>query len=85
MIWGNGEKFVGTWLNNLRQGRGIFSYSENDELKRLNYDGEWKKGKRSGKGTLTWKSGKRYIGEWLNDWKHGHRFLTYPKIKIWKR
>ena len=35
------------------------------------YEGEFKNGKKDGKGTMTYKNGYIYIGEWKNGYKHG--------------
>ena len=35
-----------------------------------------KDGKRNGKGTYTWKDGKKYVGEWKDDLPNGQGTLT---------
>jgi hypothetical protein len=41
------------------------------------YTGEWKSGKRNGKGTYTFASGNIYDGDWFNDKRHGLGKVTY--------
>jgi hypothetical protein len=35
------------------------------------YSGQWKNGKREGRGSYRWASGSRYTGEWMDNQKHG--------------
>jgi hypothetical protein len=85
LTWKNGENYVGEWLNDLKHGHGVIKYPENDILNRTSFDGEWKEGNKSGNGTFTWKNGENYVGEWLNDLKHGLGFLKYPENDTWNR
>jgi len=39
------------------------------------YEGNWKNGKMNGVGEYTWPNGDHYIGEYLNDLKHGKGVL----------
>ena len=43
----------------------------------MKYEGDLKKGKRHGQGTLVYNDGAVYIGEWKNNKKHGHGTHTY--------
>ena len=40
------------------------------------YEGNFVKGKRSGKGVATWTNGNRYEGDWLDDNMHGKGLMT---------
>ena len=73
LIWKNGAKYVGGFLNDLRHGHGIETYPEDDT--RLSYDGEWKEGEKSGNGTYIWKDGRKYVGEFKDDRCHGEGIL----------
>ena len=42
------------------------------------YVGDFKDGKRTGQGTLTWPSGDKYVGGFKDDKKNGQGTLTYP-------
>ena len=41
------------------------------------YDGEWKDGKRNGRGVYTWANGDRYDGEWKDGKQNGRGVFTY--------
>ena len=40
------------------------------------YIGEWKNGKRTGKGSITFDNGYKYFGEFFNDKSHGYGFYN---------
>lgn len=44
--------------------------------KQATYNGEYRCGKRHGKGTLKWETGQTYEGEWKRDRQHGNGTLT---------
>jgi uncharacterized protein (TIGR02145 family) len=52
-------------------GVGTMYYPENDSKEREKYVGEWKNGKRHGKGKLKWRTGGLYEGIWKNDLRSG--------------
>ena len=64
--WGDGEKYIGYWVNNKREGIGI-NYYNNGNV----YEGMFKNGKKEGKGKYKWKNGDIYEGEWKNGLKEG--------------
>ncbi len=37
----------------------------------IKYDGDFVNGKKEGKGKYVWEDGEYYIGQWLNNQKHG--------------
>lgn len=41
------------------------------------YDGEWREGKKHGKGRFSFASGSTYEGEWRDDRRHGEGMLSY--------
>jgi hypothetical protein len=43
----------------------------------MQYEGEWKNGKRAGQGTLTYADGSKYSGSWENNRMHGKGTKTY--------
>ena len=51
-------------------------YPKDDVEHLKEYRGEFKAGQRSGEGTLHWKDGGCYNGQWLNDKLHGHGVFT---------
>ena len=63
----------------LRDGKGFHTFADNDVNSRVSYEGEWKEDKNSGNGTLIWKKGAKFVGEFLNGLRHGHGVLTYAE------
>jgi len=41
------------------------------------YEGEWRDGKRNGKGTNTWPDGNKYEGDWKDDKVEGKGILYF--------
>ena len=60
-------------MNDNMHGKGKLYY-KNLTIK---YEGDFANGKREGKGKYITKDGEYYIGEWLNDLKHGKGILYY--------
>ncbi|HSW61738.1 MAG TPA: hypothetical protein VLH56_00225 [Dissulfurispiraceae bacterium] len=55
--YGNGDKYIGEFLNGQFHGKGIYTYANGDK-----YEGEFINGKFSGKGTFTCSNGKQFTG-----------------------
>ena len=55
---GDKNEYVGDLTNDLPDGKGVMTYKDGSS-----YDGEWKKGKRYGKGKFIWPNGQIYIGK----------------------
>jgi hypothetical protein len=64
-------------LNNFAHGHGVQTFTE--DSKELTYDGQWEEDNRAGNGTLIWKDGTKYDGEWFNDFFHGHGVLNFAE------
>ena len=43
------------------------------------YSGEWKLGKKNGKGKYVWRDGNVYDGDWVDSKMHGSGVYTYKK------
>ena len=54
----NGDKYIGSFVDDLRDGYGILTYSNGDT-----YSGNWVQGFCSGYGVYTWKNGKKYTSK----------------------
>jgi hypothetical protein len=63
-----------------RSGYGIHTYGSG-----LQYEGEWKNGKRDGQGTLTYPDGSQYTGTWKNNRMHGHGIKIYASDRQFKK
>jgi len=54
-FYANGDEYIGDWQNHLRHGQGRYMYASSG----LQYEGQWRDGKRTGDGEIT------RIGGWL--------------------
>jgi len=72
-IYGNGEYYIGQFLNGLRNGKGI-EYYKNGNIK---YDGDFVKDKAEGNGKFIWESGEYYIGQFEKGLFYGKGTLYY--------
>ena len=62
----NGNKYIGSIENRLRNGKGIMLYKNGDK-----YEGHWKDGLFNGKGVYYLSNGDKYEGDYLNDMREG--------------
>ncbi|MEE2694187.1 MAG: hypothetical protein VX884_01750 [Pseudomonadota bacterium] len=67
-----GQKYVGEFRDNKRNGHGIWTHPDGDK-----YVGEFRDGKRHGHGTYTWADGAKYIGEHRDGQANGHGTYTW--------
>ena len=64
------NRYVGDWDNGKKQGKGVFTQGENEQLK---YDGQYWEDKKHGSGILRQNaSNSIYKGGFENDFKHGN-------------
>ena len=65
---------------NIFQGSEVHTivYPENNKSNILSYKGEIVNGKPSGKGTVIWKNGSKYVGNWENGLRNGYGVQTFP-------
>ena len=68
----NGDKYVGSFVNDRRQGQGTYYYNSGNR-----YEGEWKEGKKHGQGTFYFNNGNRYEGEWKEGKMQGQGTYYY--------
>mmetsp|Transcript_71714 Transcript_71714/g.226586 ORF Transcript_71714/g.226586 Transcript_71714/m.226586 type:complete len:678 (-) Transcript_71714:106-2139(-) len=75
------EMYDGDWKNGEMHGSGEHVWLQAIEgvqfLMKNSYEGEFKHGKRDGKGTFTYATGACYIGDWANNIKEGTGTFTY--------
>ena len=79
-VWSNGDQYVGEWMGNKENGRGVFTVGDRGDQGKFagdKYVGEFKDGKRHGKGTYTWADGDKYVGEFRNGKSHGQGTYTF--------
>jgi hypothetical protein len=70
--WENGDKYVGEWQNNNRNGQGTYTHVSGNK-----YIGEFKDNKRNGQGTFIWADGDKYVGEYKNNEQNGQGTYTW--------
>ena len=79
----NGDKFVGEWVNGVREGQGVYFYNSGAV-----YTGNFKNNTLSGYGYCKWASGSFYLGDWADGAINGQGIYTYEKgtkdIGSWK-
>jgi hypothetical protein len=68
----DGSTFLGQFSNDTFQGPGSLRYAESGIV----FDGNWDSGKKLTLGRLTYPNGDTYIGECLDDKRHGDGALT---------
>jgi hypothetical protein len=65
---------------NCENGNGVYAFHSG-----MQYDGEWKNGKRDGQGTLTYPDGSSYTGGWKNNRMHGQGIKIYISDSFYKK
>jgi hypothetical protein len=84
-LFSGGDKYVGEWANNQWAGFGVHTralfkdVTTQEEFDGYRYEGEFKAGKKDGKGTLLLGNGDSYDGEFMADHYHGEvpTYLLY--------
>ena len=70
--WDSGDKYVGYWKNDVRQGKGTMTWATGEK-----YYGDYYNDKKHGKGRITWKDGGSYDGDWRDDYMTGKGTMTW--------
>ena len=73
----DGSSYQGEVFDGQMEGKGIFISSANIDGQKLTYDGDFKKGKFEGKGTLEFYNGDSYSGDFIRGLMHGRGILKY--------
>ena len=68
----DGEKYVGEWKDNKKDGQGTYTFPDGE-----NYVGEYKNGEKNGLGTNTFPDGDKFVGEYKNGEKNGLGTYTF--------
>ena len=72
LAFSSGNKYVGEFKDNKRNGKGTFTFASGNK-----YVGEFKNGKYSGQGTYTYEDGEKYVGEYMSGKRHGQGTYTF--------
>lgn len=76
MTFVNGDRFIGQFKDGRPNGPGQIHYknsikgSGGNEYEQAQYHGEFRQGKRDGKGKMIWADGTVFNGIWKNDQRH---------------
>ena len=73
----NGEQYVGEMKNNLKDGKGIIFFKNDNEEMKQRYEGQFKNNKIQGKGFMFWKLGNMYEGFFKNGKMEGKGIFYY--------
>jgi putative phage-type endonuclease len=71
----SGGFYVGQWLENHPNGKGIQAWGEDSKWANHWYLGDIKNNIRDGEGTYIWPDGKKYIGSWSRGMQEGNGVL----------
>lgn len=71
---------AGTWVNGVLEGEGEEQYPESSPWK--NYVGSFRADRRDGQGTMVYRDGAQYRGEWRLGERAGRGILTAPQRPI---
>ena len=77
-IYGDGKYYIGEFINNIPNGKGIKYYKNGNIL----YDGDWVNGKPEGNGKVIYEDGIYYIGQFKNGLSHGKGIYYYSNGNI---
>ena len=66
-----GGKYVGSFIDGKRTGKGVTTWAKNGKFKGDKYVGSYINGQFAGQGTYTWVSGNEYFGNWVKNNAHG--------------
>ncbi|OWR55777.1 hypothetical protein KGM_212090 [Danaus plexippus plexippus] len=72
-----GKLYEGDWLNGFRHGFGSLSNKQANGTFRLEYRGDWVRGKPEGIGWWYYQNGDVYFGFWKKGYRHGYGKMFY--------
>ena len=64
-------------------GRGVYVWAPNGKWAGYRYEGDWKDGKRQGRGVYVTANGDRYEGDFKDGKKHGRGVLVWGSKSKW--
>ena len=79
----NGSSYKGDFKNSQEHGQGVYIFPPEDENEdRIQYIGSFKNDNFNGYGTLTYKDGHVYRGDFKDSWRHGKGITTDPDGQV---
>ena len=82
LLYKSGDIYKGDMVQGLRHGEGLLTFGKANDYERLSFDGNWKEDTISGNGTMKWRAGDYYIGEFENGLRQGQGVLTYSEENV---
>ena len=79
VVFENGDKYDGEFVNNIKEGYGVMKYSNGEK-----YEGEFKNNVKEGYGIMIYNNGEKYQGEFKNDERDGYGIYYYLDGEIYK-
>ncbi|CAF0775707.1 unnamed protein product [Adineta ricciae] len=77
--YANGDKYIGDWIDDNREGQGVLILSSGDRIRDV-YEqrlGQFKGHKINGKGIFYSANGDKYSGDWIDDKRTGYGVFTW--------
>ncbi|XP_063620505.1 MORN repeat-containing protein 3-like [Cydia splendana] len=72
-----GKLYEGDWYKGFRHGFGTLSHRLDNGTFRLDYRGDWVRGKPEGVGVWYYENGDMYLGHWKRGHRHGYGKMWY--------
>ncbi|KAJ2952884.1 hypothetical protein O0L34_g7249 [Tuta absoluta] len=72
-----GKLYEGDWYEGFRHGFGTLSHRQENGVFRLDYSGDWVRGKPDGVGWWWYDNGDVYFGHWKHGKRHGYGKMWY--------
>lgn len=79
LLYSNGDRYIGEFVNSISHGRGAYYYANGDI-----YKGEFNNGERHGYGTMQWLNGDKYIGEYTKGAREGEGAYYFADGRVQK-
>lgn len=76
--YSNGDKYIGSFLNSQRHGKGIYHYHESHT-----YQGQYSQNLSHGLGSLSYENGAQFTGHWQNGQANGLGTMVYSNGSIY--
>ena len=73
LIYSNGDRYEGDFINGMFHGKGVFIWANGDR-----YEGNFFLNKRTGIGIYSWPNGERYEGQFVDGKLNGWGTYTWP-------
>jgi hypothetical protein len=83
--WTSGNVYEGIFENNVRNGFGIYTFSQDSSDELDKYEGMWRRATKHGNGTLFWRNGMKYAGRFIKNRREGFGKLIFAEDDEFQR